>query len=199
MPAKPQLDHYIGRSVIDLMGLTNEEGDQEGFAIQLDGDIQVVIEDEDAVMPAPEVLKGTQFIAQTLSESETTMLFGDTSVNPVNQNVEQVVRMSVRFSPMKYRIADARYENGPFYPQRGPDASEQLPPEPEPPEAQPAPEEAPPTPPTPQEPSESPPPPELPPQEEQTASSAASPQVETPAEGPERPQDAPEAPGEGGG
>jgi hypothetical protein len=123
MPRSPQLDYYIGRTVTDVAA------DEQGFTILLDGEVLIVVEDENAPQPAPEMLEGCQLLTLAMSESETRMLFGEQVQNPVTNQLEQTVRVTVAVSPTKYRIADRQYEGGPYYPQR-PQEELRVPPEP---------------------------------------------------------------------
>ena len=94
MPAKASLDHYVGRNVV------NVEDYEDGFFIELDGDVKIV--NESADVPKPDsVIVGTTLLIVQLSNDVSELLFGTAQ--------EGAMQYSVALEPTKYRIADPQY------------------------------------------------------------------------------------------
>jgi hypothetical protein len=103
MPAAPDLSHYYGRKVEDIVTGTGAEGDPV-WSLVLEGGI--VIQNYDDKLPVPgEHIKEQSFTNMTLHPRVTSMFFGGLGGNTVSLN------------PMKYAISDKAVMAEPYYPQ----------------------------------------------------------------------------------
>lgn len=98
----PDLSHYYGRRVVDIVKGSGAEGDPV-WSLVLEG--EVVIHNYDNKLPIPGAhIKGQSFTNTTLHPKVTSMFFGGLGGNTVSLN------------PMKYAIATDKTDK-PYYPQ----------------------------------------------------------------------------------
>jgi hypothetical protein len=117
----PQLDYYIGRSLVEV----KQDGPDWNWRLRFDGDALVTNTDRKRTA-MPENLVGLVYLNVILTEDETRLNFGH--YEPATQ--EPVIDQTVVFTPTEYTISDDLFEGGPHYPQRVPeeDVNAQEPP-----------------------------------------------------------------------
>lgn len=91
----PQLDHYFGRSVVDVYD------HKLGWVIELEQGVEIVI--TDPVTERDDSLKGLDFVRQDLSGEGTTLHFGSDADR---------FQKKVIFRPDRYAISSPHYNSG---------------------------------------------------------------------------------------
>lgn len=112
---KPDLSHYIGRNVVNLF-----ETD-DGFSIELDGNVVVTSEDsgneempdQNVLLPEDARVAPAQLLNTIFTANETVMIFG--RAEQPGQPPVEIARATL--SPTKYRIGDPAFGNEPQRPQ----------------------------------------------------------------------------------
>jgi hypothetical protein len=99
----PDLSHYYGRAVVDILRGSGAEGDPT-WVLVLEGGVAVQNYDEHLPIPGDHI-KGQRFTNMTMGARVTSMFFGGLGGNTVSLN------------PMKYAIGDKAVMDAPYYPQ----------------------------------------------------------------------------------